>query len=221
MKQGEHNGYAKSVGFKAGWAAPATEAVPGGHCCPGLVRGDRWDRCAEEGGRDCPPAARPADDGGRGEMGVSCSSNDTGVSCTEAGRPRRADEGGLAVCVSCTECGLPKMERRTDEGPPGLSRMLASEAAQQCRGASWLQVSTAGQRHAEQAAPKGMATLLQQQHNPSHTLKAPSVLTLARQRGQGLCCLLQVRVLQAWRGRRAGLSGGAAQGRQRAALQSL
>lgn len=74
--------------------------------------------------------------------GVSCSSKDTGVSCTEAGRPsagvtstadgrpRRADEGGLGERgVSWTEEGRPKMDRRTEEPPPGLSRMLASEAA--------------------------------------------------------------------------------------------
>lgn len=52
------------------------------------------------------------------------------MSCTEAGRPRQADEGGLGERgVSWTEEGRPKSERRTEEGLRGLSRMLASEAA--------------------------------------------------------------------------------------------
>lgn len=90
----------------------------------------------------CPEADLPAEEGGVVATGVSCSSKDTGVSCTEAGRPsagvtstadgrpRRADEGGLGERgVSWTEEGRPKMDSRTEEPPPGLSRMLASEAA--------------------------------------------------------------------------------------------
>lgn len=81
----------------------------------------------------CPEADLPAEEGGLVATGVSCSSKDTGVSCTEAGRPRRADEGGLGERgsrgVSWTEEGRPKMDRRTEDPPPGLSRMLASEAA--------------------------------------------------------------------------------------------
>ncbi len=100
------------------------------------ILGDRCDRCAEEGAL-CPDAERcPAAEAGRVATGVSCSSKDTGVSCTEAGRPRRADEGGLGERgVSWTEEGRPKSERRTEEGPPGLIRMLASEAAG--RGRVW------------------------------------------------------------------------------------
>ena len=110
-------------------------------------------------------------------IGVSCSSNETGESWVDAGRPRRADEGGLGERgLSWTDEGRPNRERRTEEAPPGLSRMLASDAAGwgevgRARGGTglfrcssrWLRCLCPRRHHAAPCTPQQ-----QRQRPPSH-----------------------------------------------------